>query len=381
MKIINSLSYLFFNILETLLRFFPIPAKIGLVKIGEPNEMSPVFLTVNFHLTVLKVKKALRGLNCYLLVANSHGINVWCATAGGHFNNRSVISILKTSGINELVKHRKIILPQLAAVGIEKKVVKEKTGWNIIWGPVYAKDIPIFLRNDFKKEDYLREIKFTILERLEMVGMWSFLFTILVLIPVSIFWINEVIFVLIVVWLPATLLFILFPYYEPLLKKEEIAKKSIHNLFTKVIIFSISLVITMTPIVVTYFYSKTYPQMFLLRWTLISSLVILSIIIDLKGSTPTYKSDIIEESKYKILLDKEKCKGTGICIDVCPRNCYSMDEEEKKVKIVNSIDCIKCGACIVQCPFDALSFITPTGKIIQPETIRTYKLNLSGKRV
>ncbi|UJG42163.1 MAG: 4Fe-4S dicluster domain-containing protein [Candidatus Heimdallarchaeum aukensis] len=82
-----------------------------------------------------------------------------------------------------------------------------------------------------------------------------------------------------------------------------------------------------------------------------------------------------------MLLDKEKCKGTGICIDVCHRNCYSMDEEEKKVKIVNSIDCIKCGTCIVQCPFDALSFITPTGKIIQPETIRTYKLNLSGKRV
>ncbi|MHA1868583.1 MAG: 4Fe-4S binding protein [Candidatus Heimdallarchaeaceae archaeon] len=52
----------------------------------------------------------------------------------------------------------------------------------------------------------------------------------------------------------------------------------------------------------------------------------------------------------------------------------------KKIEIINSRDCIRCGACIVQCPFEALSFITPTGKIIQPKTVRTYKLNLSGKR-
>ncbi|MFQ6000166.1 MAG: 4Fe-4S binding protein, partial [Anaerolineae bacterium] len=43
--------------------------------------------------------------------------------------------------------------------------------------------------------------------------------------------------------------------------------------------------------------------------------------------------------------------------------------------------CVQCGACIVQCPFDALYFKSPKGEIILPETIRKFKLNLIGKRL
>jgi len=46
-----------------------------------------------------------------------------------------------------------------------------------------------------------------------------------------------------------------------------------------------------------------------------------------------------------------------------------------------SVRCIQCGACIIQCPFDALYFESPKGDIISPDTIRKYKLNLVGKRV
>ncbi len=138
----SNLRYLVANVLCTLLRFIPIPCRTGVIKIGNPGRDSPVLLTCNYWLTVERVKKAIRGIDCYLLVANSRGINVWCASAGGHLTNHSVISILKTSGIEELVGHRNIILPQLAASGIEAKVIKEKTGWNVIWGPVYAHDIP-----------------------------------------------------------------------------------------------------------------------------------------------------------------------------------------------------------------------------------------------
>jgi ferredoxin len=42
--------------------------------------------------------------------------------------------------------------------------------------------------------------------------------------------------------------------------------------------------------------------------------------------------------------------------------------------------CVQCGACVVQCPEDALAFVTPSGQRIPPETIRTYKLNLLGRR-
>ncbi|MCJ7656935.1 MAG: copper oxidase, partial [Candidatus Atribacteria bacterium] len=148
MKLFN---YIITNIIESLLRMFPFPRKPGLIRIGNPDQNSPVFLTCNFHLTVERVKRALRGIDCYLLIANSKGINVWCAATGGHFTNHNVVSILKTSGIEKLVSHRKVTLPQLAASGIEAKTIKNKAGWEIIWGPVYAKDIPLFINNNFQK--------------------------------------------------------------------------------------------------------------------------------------------------------------------------------------------------------------------------------------
>jgi ferredoxin len=39
-----------------------------------------------------------------------------------------------------------------------------------------------------------------------------------------------------------------------------------------------------------------------------------------------------------------------------------------------------CGACIVQCPVDALCFTSDDGKEITPAITRKYKLNLMGKR-
>ena len=90
--------------------------------ITNPDKTSPVFLTCNYAVTVERVKKALTGTDCYLLIANSHGINGWCAFTGGHLTNHPVISALTTNGIENLVDHRKIIPPQLAAAGIEPGV-------------------------------------------------------------------------------------------------------------------------------------------------------------------------------------------------------------------------------------------------------------------
>ena len=65
-------------------------------------------------------------LDCYLLVAPSKGINVWCASCGGEFNEFPAISAIKTSGISEKVKYRILIAPQLSAPGIDIKKVREE---------------------------------------------------------------------------------------------------------------------------------------------------------------------------------------------------------------------------------------------------------------
>jgi len=50
--------------------------------------------------------------------------------------------------------------------------------------------------------------------------------------------------------------------------------------------------------------------------------------------------------------DKNKCKGCGKCIEVCPHNVFAM--EKNVVKIIDRDACIECGACMKNCPFGAI---------------------------
>jgi ferredoxin len=50
-------------------------------------------------------------------------------------------------------------------------------------------------------------------------------------------------------------------------------------------------------------------------------------------------------------VDKQKCTGCGVCVDVCPVNAIAIKD---KKAVINDA-CIDCGACIGQCPVEALS--------------------------
>jgi ferredoxin len=380
-----SLRYVALNLIGTLLRGFPLPCKTGLVKIGNPDENSPVFLTGNFCVTVERVKRVLEKnkIDCYLLVANSGGINVWCSAAGGHLTNHRVISALKTSGIENLVNHRNLILPQLSAVGIEAKGIKEKTGWNVIWGPVYARDIPNFIRNNFRKTPMMREVKFPLMQRIEIAVMWAFPFSLIVSVLTFIFWRKIFLPTVLLTWILPLLIFILFPLYSNLLDSR---RKGVgFSRYTVIFDFTrVPLILEGIFILFLILYSiltRTFNPGFILRWGFISLIVILLISIDLMGSTPLYKSGLHEDRLLKVVLDKDKCKGCGICEQICPRNCYGMNRHEHIAVMLGAHKCVQCGACIVQCPFDALYFENQKGEIIYPETIRKFKLNLLGKRI
>ena len=118
----------------------------------------------------------------------------------------------------------------------------------------------------------------------------------------------------------------------------------------------------------------------ILGWGFVSFIVILILSLDLMGSTPVYKSGLHEDRLLKVILEEKKCKGVGFCEQVCPRNCYVVDKNQDFVKMPRPERCVQCGACIVQCPFDALHFKNPKGELIYPDTIRKFKLNLMGKR-
>jgi hypothetical protein len=210
---VNLFSYIVVNIVETLLRVVPFPHKTGLIEIGNPGRRSPVLLTCNYHLTVERVARALKGMDCYLLVANSKGHNVWGGSTGGHFTNHDVVSVLKTSAIEELVDHRTVILPQLAAAGIESRVIKEKTGWKVTWGPVYSKDIPSFIKNKFNKTSEMREVRFPLLQRIEMAAMWAFPFSIIASIIIIPLWREMLLPLNALIWGLPVSVFASFPHY------------------------------------------------------------------------------------------------------------------------------------------------------------------------
>jgi NAD-dependent dihydropyrimidine dehydrogenase PreA subunit len=115
-------------------------------------------------------------------------------------------------------------------------------------------------------------------------------------------------------------------------------------------------------------------------WSLASLFLMLLISMDLAGSTPLFNSGLHEDRLLHVSLNVETCQGRAMCREVCPKNCYVIDAVHHKASIAKPDQCVQCGACIVQCPEDALAFVTPGGERIPPEMIRTYKLNMLGAR-
>jgi len=102
---------------------------------------------------------------------------------------------------------------------------------------------------------------------------------------------------------------------------------------------------------------------------------------DFDGSSPTRAPAGHDGADWRIALDLERCRGVYSCWAVCPEACFEKREDQRKVELAHDERCIRCGACVVQCPVDALSFEDQDGRRIEPETIRRFKLNLLGRRV
>jgi NAD-dependent dihydropyrimidine dehydrogenase PreA subunit len=375
----KHLNYLLVNMLQTLFRVLPFRCKTGLVKIGNPGRNAPVLLTGNFRLTVERVRRAVEEIDAYLLVANSAGVNVWCAATGGLLTNHDVVSVLKTSGIEDLVDHRRVILPQLAATGIEGKIIHKKTGWRVVWGPVYATSIPPFLSGGLEKTVEMRTVCFPWPQRLEMAVAWAFPISLLPLVAFP-FWREGVLPLVGFVWAWALLIFLSFPLYQGRLRSKG---KNVGFVFFHFGERGLPLflwVLFMLGLVGYTVLAGDFSWALAFRWGLSSLIVVLILGLDLTGSTPVYKSGLHEDRLLSIVLDAERCKGAGFCEEVCPRNVFEVDHDRRLASLPRALNCVRCGACIVQCPFDALYFRSPKGEVVVPDTVRRFKLNLLGNR-
>ncbi len=149
-------------------RFMVIP---GLYAVGTPDSESEVFISANYQMSFNYLRQALNGTNSLILVLDTKGINVWCAAGKGTFGTAEIIKRIRSHNLPNIVRHRRIIAPQLGAPGISCSEVKNYTGFRIYYGPVRAEDIPKFIAQNLKADDEMRRIKFTFFDRLILTPM------------------------------------------------------------------------------------------------------------------------------------------------------------------------------------------------------------------
>ncbi len=141
----------------------------GLYAVGRPTAKSQVFVSANYKMSFDHLRSRLGGSDAWLLVLDTRGINVWCAAGKGTFGTDELVKRVIGCRLNEIVSHRRLIVPQLGAPGIAAHTVKERTGFRVVYGPVRAADLAAFLAAGFKATPEMRRVTFNFFDRIALV--------------------------------------------------------------------------------------------------------------------------------------------------------------------------------------------------------------------
>jgi len=331
-------------------RLFPFPTKPGLRRVGTPDRSSPVLVTGNFELTVRKVIETLRrdSIDAWLLVAPTKGVNVWCAGGAGDFTADTVVSILKTSGVESLVDHRRLILPQLSANGVNIWAVRERTDWKPRFGPADIKHLAAYLRSGkFRTEREHRRVKFPVKDRFVMgtnLGLNVALLLVLPLLIASV-WISGLWWKTLPVLFVLSVLSSVLAFWLP-------GKVGVQK--------GLSLGLMGAAMFVAVAHGASTPAPWLLvGWSGWILLISAFVGYDMPSWSPLWRQDLkelvlgVKNTHVEIIAGK--CIGCHVCDIVCPANVFAHNAETKKYEVVNLDACQACGACIENCPTEAIT--------------------------
>jgi len=288
-------------------------------------------------------------------VANSDGINVWCAAAGGALTEHRVIDAITVSRLAEKVSHRDIILPALSAPGIDREAIRHETGFHAHLGPVYANDIPAYVQADMKRTDRMRRFRFDFKHRLDMFLSMNFPVYLVVGVLLAIFWPRYLVGATVLFWSALAMLYV---FVNVIPGKTGWGQAALTAIMFVAGWGALDWILLADP----------------LRhwgWLTASIPIFLAGGFDLAGIATPRKSDaeqfltrirckrlgtvFTEKALGTIALQRERCKGCGICRDICPLGVFGEPDQDHKTTFRDRDACFGCGACVKQCPESALT--------------------------
>lgn len=126
----------------------PMVVEQGIYPINNPDENSPVIITVNFALTYFIVSAEIEAsrVPCWLMIMDTEGLSVLTAWSAGKFVADAMAAYVKKTDITQKVKHKKIIIPGYVAQLSGEFQEELGEGWEVQIGPREAGDLPKYLK-------------------------------------------------------------------------------------------------------------------------------------------------------------------------------------------------------------------------------------------
>lgn len=137
----------------------------GLYCAGFPDKHAPVLVVANHKLMFDLLRRELAGIDAWILVIDTEGVDVWRASWRKFFSTKELVRVVRASRLRELVSHRQIIVPQSAATGVGARKVKGECGFDVVFGPMRFSDLQAYFENGMEATPQMRAATFTLSER------------------------------------------------------------------------------------------------------------------------------------------------------------------------------------------------------------------------
>jgi len=121
-------------------------------KVGDAGADSPVLVTTNFALTYFTVEGEVENskVPAYIVSVETGGLGILNSYADDKLTGETIAKAVKTTGILNQVRHKKLVIPGLVAV--LKGELEDEAGCEVVVGPEEASGIPNFLKTQWKSQ-------------------------------------------------------------------------------------------------------------------------------------------------------------------------------------------------------------------------------------